>query len=227
MDGHRPGLRTAGSKAEKTEAKQALRAARAENDEIAAAAFLRAELHRYETPAGRAELAAAQAIAGAGLQGFLTLPQPTKAELKALPRGNADEKAIRTDALRRLRALRLANAAAAKHYPNGIVPFDSAAFDALFAQEDAADAALRANAAAAKAAKERDAWAELPALREAAAGLRKEKAQVQKAIKAATAENSAYHRAAKPYLDALRTLRQAADYTRLQQTEVFEAQTAE
>lgn len=45
--------------------------------------------------------------------------------------------------------------------------------------------------------------------------IKKEKLAIAKQIKAATNDNSIYHRAAKPYLDAVKTVKQAENYNRL------------
>lgn len=63
-----------------------------------------------------------------------------------------------------------------------------------------------------KEAKESGKNDKLPYIREKIEKRRKEKAEVQKQIKAATKEYSNYRRAAKPYLDAVKTVTQAENY---------------
>ncbi|MBR3737493.1 MAG: hypothetical protein IKN26_02030, partial [Eubacterium sp.] len=56
-------------------------------------------------------------------------------------------------------------------------------------------------------------------IKQAVKAYQKERSQIAAKIKKATDENSIYYRAAKPYLDAVKLLNQAENYTHLDEIE--------
>lgn len=201
------------SKEAQKEEKEALRESRLHNEEIEIAKFVKSELTYFSTPSGRAKLDSAKKIANAGLNGFLSLPLPSKSELKKLPRGTEEEKLIRTDALRLLGDIKTAKRTASKYYPNGIEEFDKTVFDKLFDAEDKNELELNECAKALKTAKENG--TDTQALKERFNSLKNTKAEIKKEIKKATNYNSVYHRSAKPYIDALRLISQMENYEKI------------
>ena len=177
---------------------------RKENEKIEIAAFVRDELSRFSTAQGRAELDFAKKIASAGLDSIMSIEPPTKEEIKALPRTSEKEK----DYVRQMKMLRssiiTSKKSVQKHYPNGIKEFDMSALEALFSEEDAVNEKMRENAKS-ESADKKAVFNELKA----------QKKEIGRKIKAATNENAIYHRAAKPYLDAVRLVKLAEDYEKI------------
>lgn len=187
-----------------------LKEKKAINEEIEIARFVKNELEKYNTQTGAEEYRNALKIRDAGLDGFLDLPLMNKREIKAMPCSTEQEKLIRTYYLHLLSDLKLAKKTADKYYPDGIIPFKEASLYELFDLEDRAEEKLLDHAKLLKEAKERKENTEQ--LNREYSQLKAEKARIKEAIKKAATENSRYHRAAKPYLDALRTIAQKEDY---------------
>ncbi len=181
------------------------------NEEIEIAKFIKNELEKYNTEAGLKELRTAERIVDAGINGFLSLSLGTKKELKALPRSTEQEKLVRQNALRLLSDFNLAKKTAKKYYPDGIVPFDSDSLYELFDLED--DAEIRLDECLKEIKRANENKEDATALREEYKNLQKDKEKIKKAIKAATAENARYQRAAKPYIDSLRIVSQKENYS--------------
>ena len=116
--------------------------------------------------------------------------------------------------LRLVGDIKTARKTAAKYYPNGIEPFDSSVFAGLFKREDEAEVNMKRVTDSMKLAKESKDKASIAELKAELRQLRAEKQRVQLEIKKATDENSLYYRAAKPYLDAVRTIAQSENYSR-------------
>lgn len=177
---------------------------RKENEKIEIAAFVRDELSRFSTAQGMAELDFARKIADSGLDCIMSIEAPTKGEIKALPRTTESEK----DYVRKMKMLRSSILASKKsvrkHYPDGIKEFDMSALEALFSAEDAINDKMRENAKS-DSADRKAVFNELKA----------QKKEIGRKIKAATNENAIYHRAAKPYLDAVRLVKLAGDYEKI------------
>lgn len=187
-----------------------LKEKKAINEEIEIARFVKNELEKYNTQAGAEEYRNALKIRDAGLDGFLALSLMNKQEIKAMPCSTEQEKLIRTYYLHLLSDLKVAKKTADKYYPDGIIPFKETSLYELFDLEDRAEEKLLAHAKLLKEAKERKENTEQ--LNREYSQLKAEKVKIKEAIKKAAMENSRYHRAAKPYLDALRTIAQKEDY---------------
>ncbi len=217
LSGAKTVLRQAKSKgkAEYAAAKEELRRQREENEKIEIARFVTDELKKFTTPEGVDELENARAFAAKGLDGFLAAQIPDKAQAKAMPKETEIEKNRRRAALGLISDMKTAKKAAAKYYPGGIEKFDMSRFDKLFKAEDEAQAKFLETAKKLKQAKENG---DAPAIKihnDNLKTIKKEKLTIAKQIKAATNDNSIYHRAAKPYLDAVKTVAQAENYSRL------------
>lgn len=200
-------------------AKQAYKKQKEENEKIEIAQFVVAELHRFETEEGKADIAIAEEIANAGLQGFLQIESLTKARAKAMPKTTQEEKERRRSALAQVQSLKSARKTAVKYFPDGIVEFDSSVFSELFAAEDRIEQELHDALKSMKTAKEKG--TDLPLLKETVRKLQKEKAKVKADIKKATDEDSVYYRAAKPYLDAKKLLLQKENYRHYDEIEAL------
>lgn len=200
-----------------SQAKAAYNAQREENEKIEIARFVMAELNRYNTEYGKLQLAAAQKIFKAGLNGYSQADIFTKAEIKAMPKTTSAEKQARSDCFALLRDIKTANKTRAKYFPDGIKVFDAAVFDVLFKKEDKIEQEIHDALKAKKNANERK--EDVSVYNQSIKNLQKQKKEIQFQIKKATDENSLYYRAAKPYLDAKRTLERMEHYAKIDEIE--------
>ncbi|MCR5689024.1 MAG: MFS transporter [Clostridiales bacterium] len=186
-----------------------------ENEEIEIAKIVNEELTKYETEYGKFKLENSRAVVAAGLDGSVSAFSLTRAQAKAMPRTTQAEKERRNDALLSVSDHKAAVRARKKYFPDGIKEFDSSVFDGLFASEDALEREIHDALLAVKGARERNDRGEARELKKQVEALRVKRSLVQREIKKATDGYSVYYRAAKPYLDAKRTLSQAENYERL------------
>ncbi|MEE1010487.1 MAG: MFS transporter [Acutalibacteraceae bacterium] len=200
-------------KAKKSLSKNDYRLLKAENEQIEISDFIFDELNKFSTPDGKASLEYAKIIYSAGLEGFLNAELPTMSDIKNMPENTAEEKQLRRAAVNLVRDIADARKTAAKHYPNGIRKYDTAILDRLYAKENRIEATIFELSKKMKEAKENKRNDKLPYIREKIENRRKEKADIQKQIKAETKVYSNYRRAAKPYIDAIKTVTQAENYS--------------
>lgn len=194
------------------DAKANYRAQREENEKIEIADFVMRELHRFETPEGIAEIEKAKLFVDAGLDGFLNIQTITKAQAKAMPKNTQEEKDRRRDALMQISKIKASKKAIKKYFPNGIIEFDNSVFETLFKAEDENELALHNSLKAMKIAKENKNTADIKRLKTQVKELQFQKAKIKEEVKEATNKNSIYYRAARPYLDAVKTLKQMENY---------------
>ncbi len=117
------------------------------------------------------------------------------------------EKEKRSEVIASVRAFKTAQKTLKKYYPNGFEKFDETVFDTLFKLEDENNARifeLTKKLSAAKESKNKDYVSELS---EQFSALKIKRKQISAEIKKASSQNSIYHRAAKPYLDAVKLLK--------------------
>ena len=165
-------------------AKQDRKRCLAENEKIEMAAYILAELRRFESEEGRAELETARKIAAAGLSGF-----------------SCADFGIAFN-----RDIALARKTIRKHYPAGIEAFDSAVFEELYAAADETALAIDAcHQSLLRAKNAKDPRAQKQA-RAALADLRIKKAKIERELKEAAKQNAIYNEAARPYVKANRLL---------------------
>lgn len=199
-------------KAAVKEAKQAYKNLKAENEKIEIAQYVVKELGKFDTEAGKAQLAEAQKIYDAGLEGLYSLEIPSMEAAKALPKSNEDEKELRRNAINRVRMIKDSKKMLAKKYADGIEKFDVKVFEQLFETEDQLDSQIKeAVNELRSAAKRKDKSGESSA-KERIKQLRKKRDEIRRKIKTATDENSTYTRAAKPYIEAEKILKQRENY---------------
>ncbi len=189
------------------------------NEKIEIAKFIADELNKYNTPTGRAELEFARTVAAAGINGASGESLPVMADIKEMPCETKDEKELRKAIISRIKDIEAAKKAAAKHFTDGIEEFDTAVLDNLFEAERKAETRLLELAKAMKTAKEEGRTDKIIPIREEMQQLRSEKTEIKKKIKAAIRLNSDYRRAAKPYLDAVKIITQAENYSDLEKIE--------
>ena len=193
-------------------AKQEYKDLKADNEKIEIAQYVVKELNKFDTDAGKAQLAEAQKIYDSGLEGLYSLEIPSMKAAKALPKSTEAEKELRRNAINRVRMIKDSKKVLANKYAGGIEKFDVKVFEQLFEKEDELDAQIKeAVNELRSAAKEKNKDAE-KAANEKIKKLRKSRDEIRKKIKSATDENSIYTRAAKPYIEAEKILRQRENY---------------
>lgn len=209
-------------KAEKKKlSKEEYEKARLENEQIEIAKFIFDELNRFSTPEGKASLEYARIIQAAGLDGFLSADLPTMADVADMPCKTEEEKQLRKAVVSLIRDMNDAKKTADKYFQSGIKEFDTAVLDGLYEDENHIESELFNLAKEMKAAKENGETEKFAHIREKTEESRIKKADIQKKIKAATKEYSNYRRAAKPYLDAVKTVTQAQNYLCLDEIEAL------
>lgn len=206
-------VRMAKTKEARAAAKEEYRRLREENILIATSGRVLEELNKFTTPQGQADLEFARRIEQAGLQGFLSVQLPSRAEILALPKTTRAARESRKNQLQMLSNMRSAKKAAAKYYPDGIETFDITVFEKLFTARDRNEQEISELVKTLKHGRE----AKNPSIVNSAKSRLREKQALRKEIegelKKATNQNSVYHRAAKPYLDAVGLLKQAHNYS--------------
>lgn len=193
-------------------AKQEYKDLKADNEKTEIAQYVVKELNKFDTDAGKAQLAEAQKIYDSGLEGLYSLEIPSMKAAKSLPKSTEAEKELRRNAINRVRMIKDSKKVLANKYAGGIEKFDVKVFEQLFEKEDELDAQIKeAVNELRSAAKEKNKDAE-KAANEKIKKLRKDREKIRRKIKSATDENSIYTRAAKPYIEAEKILRQRENY---------------
>lgn len=192
-------------------AKQNYKNQKEENEKIEIAQYVIKEINKFDSEAVKAQLEEAKEIYDAGLEGLYALEVPSMKAAKAMP-NNTEEKELRRNAINRVRMIKDSKKVLRKKYPDGIEKFDVRVFEQLFEKEDQLDAQIKEEINELRtAAKNKNKSAEKKA-NEKIKSLRKDRDEIRKKIKAATDENSTYTRAAKPYIEAEKLLKQEENY---------------
>lgn len=194
---------------------------KAENEQIEIAEFVADELNRFNTPEGIAELDYAKLVACAGLKGFLNASLPTMADVAKMPNKTKEEKQRRKAVIGHIRDIRDAEKTAAKFFPDGIKEFDTAKLEALTDSETETETKLLELSKEMKKAKEEGRTDRISDINAKIKELRKKKTQIKSDIKKAETDYYNYRRAAKPYLDAVKTIKQAENYGKLDEIETL------
>ena len=203
-------------KAEKKAAKKAYKEALNFNEEIEISKFVCAELDKFSTEVFEYQYNIQKGIYDSGLQGLKLLDlDEIKAELsaaKAMPKGTKEEKEIRKFAVELARKKKAACKALAKYFANeDLVQPEFAELEKIFDAEDACDAKLKELYLALRDAKKaKDGTAkEIKADIKAYEAKKKE---IHKASKKEMDRHAYFARAAKPYLDAEKLVKQEENY---------------
>ncbi len=178
------------------------------------------ELRRFESETGLAEISNAERIVNAGLNGFLNIDLPSKKEIKVLPKNSQLEINYRRNMSMLISKMKTAKKTYEKHFPNGIEEFDNSIFEELFKAEDDIENKRHAILKEIKLSKENRDKGKVSLLKNDIKKLNSQKKEIENSIKEATNKNTIYYRAARPYLDAKRTLIQKENYSHL--NELFE-----
>lgn len=204
-------------KAERKSAKKAYKEALEFNEEIEIGKFVCDELDKFSGEVGKYQYNVQKGIYDAGLQGLKLMKldeiSTELATAKAMPKGNAEEKEIRKFAIEVARNKKNACKALQKYFANEeLVQPDFAILEEIFDVEDACDEKLKdlyLELKDAKKAMDRVAARKLKADIKA---YEAKKAEAKKASKAEMDKHAYFARAAKPYLDAEKLVKQEENY---------------
>ena len=205
----------------KLQAKKAYKEALEYNNEIKIAKFVCDELDRFSLPAGRFAYAEASALYAQGINAILTMDKDSiKEELraaKAMSKASADEKEIRKTAIENAKKKLTALSAVKKNF-RGVTEItqpDFAELDGLYDREDEINAEMKSLYLELSASKEFKDSVKKAEIQQKIASLKGEKKALQKKIKDEMNRHAYFNRAAKPYLDAEKLVKQADNYTHL------------
>lgn len=186
------------------------------DEDIEIAKFVCEELDKFSTPAFQYQYAVQSRIYAAGLSGLKAMTAESvaaeMADAKAMPNNTADEKAIRKAAVEIARVKKGAVKSLAKYFSDQeLIQPDFADLEKLFDAEDECDAKLKElylnlkDSKKAKDGKAKSIKAEIKALEA-------KKATIRKQSKAEMDNHAYFARAAKPYLDAEKFVKQEENY---------------
>ena len=204
-------------KAEKKAAKKAYKDAFEFNEDIEISKFVCDELDKFSTDVFKYQYNVQQGIYCAGLEGLKLLDlDEIKAEMaaaKAMPKGTKEEKEIRKFALEIARSKKSACKALKKYYANEeLVKPDFAELEKIFDIEDACDDKLKALYLELRDAKKARDTVTAKSLKAEIKAYEAKKAEARKASKAEMDKHAYFARAAKPYLDAEKLVKQEENY---------------
>ncbi len=191
---------------------------KAENEEIEISKFVIAELEKFSSKVVMTKVAANERVYSAGLIGLYNADMnEIKEELAAariMPSGTTEEKELRKFAIEIAKNKKASRKAITKYYKSAgeFVQPDFAIVEKLYNAEDAADEKLRElylRKDEAKKAKDR---ALVTSLDVEIKALKLEKKQIQKDTKAEMDKHAQFARAAKPYLDAAKLMKDKENY---------------
>ena len=203
-------------KAERKAAKKEYRANFEFNEEIEISKFVCAELDKFSTDTFKYQYRVQKAIYEAGLNGLKAMSlEDIKAELaaaKAMPKETTEEKEVRKFAIEIARNKKSAYKALNKYFANEeLVQPDFAELEKLFDAEDECDAKLKELYLTLKDAKKaKDGTAK--SIKAEIKAYEAKKKEIHDASKAEMDRHAYFARAAKPYLDAEKLVKQEANY---------------
>lgn len=208
-------------KEEKKAAKKQYFSDKAYNNEIEIAKFVCDELNRFSTPEGKFQLSQAGMIRSQGINSILrTTKEDVKTELthaRAMTKNSAEEKEMRKTAIENAKKKKTAVSAVKKYFKdvNELVQPDFSDLDRMYDREDEINKEMKAlylELDGIKKEKDRTRKAETE---QKIASLKSEKKKLQSDIKNEMNRHAYFNRAAKPYLDAEKLVKQAENYTHL------------
>lgn len=209
--------------ASKKDGKKAYKEARRHNEEIEISKLVCAELNKFESEEYRIKLRANEATFNAGLPGlFYADKSAIKQELavaKAMPKTTAEEKELRKFSLEVARQKLASRTAIDAHYQSlsDFVKPDFAILDSLYNAEDACDEKLKDLYAEQAEAKKQKESAKVKQLKLAIQQTKVEKAKLQKQSKVEMELHAVFARAAKPYLDAEKMMKERENYAHFEE----------
>ncbi len=208
-------------KSERKAAKKAYKEALNFNEEIEISKFVCDELDKFSTDLYKQQVSVYSNVYNLGLAGLKNMElSDIKAELaraKAMPSKTPEQKELRKFSIEVAKKKKLSYKAIAKYYSDDMQfkrP-DFAVLDKYFNEEDACDVKLKDLYSELKKARKERQTATEASLRSDIKALEKEKSEIRKKSKLEMDKHANFNRAAKPYLDAERLLKQKENYSHL------------
>ena len=215
-------------KALKKAAKKSYKDALGFNEEIEISKFVCDELDKFGTDVFRYQYSVQKEIHSAGLQGLklMTLDE-INAEMttaKAMPKTTEEEKEIRKFAIEVARNKKSSYKALNKYFANEeLVQPDFSELEKIFDVEDACDDKLKALYLELRDVKKAKDSAKAKSIKADIKAYEKKKSEARKASKAEMDKHAYFARAAKPYLDAEKLVKQEENYKHLDEiTEMYD-----
>ena len=213
--------KSVGTKEERKAAKKAYKDAKAYNEDIEISKIVCDELNKFETPEFQYKVAAYTKIYEEGLSGlYNTTKQDILNELveaRKLPTNTPELKKIQKSAVEIVKSKLSARKAIDKYYTSveDFVQPDYRLLDSLFDAEDNCNAKLRELYEKQDAAKKKSDWTKVSKLTKSIDKTKALKKETQKRIKEETNKHVYFNRAAKPYFEADKLLKQKENYSHL------------
>lgn len=206
-------------KAQRKAAKKAYREALALNEEIEVSKFVCEELDKFSTNLVQHQLSVYKKVYDAGLAGLrATDMADLRAELaaaKAMPKTNENEKELRKFAIEVAKKKISSRKAIDKYFKDGadFSKPDFAVLEGYFAAEDECDEKLKALYVELRLAKKAHDSAKAKELKAEIDAVQVKRKQARKDSKAEMDRHAYFNRAAKPYLDAEKLIKQQENYS--------------
>ena len=209
-------IKSAPTKQARTAARKLYKGAAEDNDTIEISKIVMEEMRKFDTEEWKFKLKEAQQLAAAGLDG-LTADSYEKLQsilkkAKAMPKETKLQKEERSSAIESAKNRIYSKKIIEKKHGGHIEAFDTSVFESLFEKEDANLEARTGLEEQIKQAKKSKNAAEVQNLKAQRERLKKEKKEIDAEIKKATDDNSYYNKLAKPYIDAVKLVKQAENY---------------
>ncbi len=169
-----------------------------ENEKIIISEYVLNEINRFNTKEGMSEIEIAKSVSSAGLDGFMNAIDLFK-----------ESEYIRS----KMSDIKLSVKTINKYYPNGICEYDSSVIEDLFVSSDNIDKQIHETLQKMKSANESGDKIIYKELKSNLEELRVLKSKIKSEIKSETKKYNIYNRAAKPYLDAKRIVKQFENYS--------------
>lgn len=208
-------------KQKRKEAKKAYRAALEFNEEIEISKFVCAELDKFSNPLYKSQISQCRIVYQAGLAGLLEMNMNDInheiSEATAMPKSTPQEKEARSLAIEMAKNKKYAKKAIAKHYSHGehFETPDYSILEGYYATEDACDVKLKELYQQQHIAKKNKDYAKVSELKKTIAEIEAKRKEARAMAKVTSDAISNFAVAAKPYLDAERTLKQMENYSRI------------
>ncbi len=206
------------TKSDKKADKKAYKAAKERNEEIAIAKFVIDELNKFSTPLYIAKVRAYEKVLSAGLMGLYEADMESIVDelnaAKAMPTNTPEEKELRKFAVEIAKNKKVSKKVIEKTYKqfSDFIQPDFAVLEGYFNAEDEADAKLqKLYLAQAEAKKAKDSF-RLKELTEEIKATKAAKKKAQDDAKAEMDKHAQFARAAKPYLDAEKLMKEMENY---------------
>ena len=209
-------IKSAPTKQARKDARKLYKGAAEYNDTIEISKIVMEEMRKFDTEEWKFKLKEAQQLAAAGLDG-LTADSYEKLQsilekAKAMPKETKLQKEERSSAIESAKNRIYSKKIIEKKHGGHIEACDTSVFESLFEKEDANLEARTGLEEQIKQAKKSKNAAEVQNLKAQRERLKKEKKEIDAEIKKATDDNSYYNKLAKPYIDAVKLVKQAENY---------------